>query len=360
MTQPASATRPKLSFVVPVKEEEETIEQLFYEIQQVLGDIGISDFEVIYIDDGSRDSTWACMQELARKHPMHCVSIRLRRNYGKAFALVSGFRESRGDVIITMDGDMQDDPKEIPRFLAKLDAGFDLVSGWKQNRQDPLSKTLPSRLFNWVTSRATGIPLHDFNCGFKAYRKEVLESVRLYGELHRYIPVLAHDAGFRIGEIGIHHQAREHGQSKYGWERYVRGLVDLLTVLATTRYLHRPSHLFGGLGLAAGALGAGILGYLAILWFAGAGPRGSRPLFFVGILSTILAVQLISLGVLAELVTRHSPDRSIGDIVAQKQDCRLQLGDDDPARDSQGSRASGWRRLLEPQDGTRGEFDGPA
>jgi glycosyltransferase involved in cell wall biosynthesis len=205
-----------------------------------------------------------------------------------------------------MDADLQDDPSEIPKFLAKISEGFDVVSGWKNNRQDPISKTLPSKLFNKITAKITGIPLHDFNCGFKAYKKEVLKGIKIYGELHRYIPVLAHELGFISTEVSVNHNKREFGESKYGWERYTRGLVDLLTVLATTRYLTKPGHLFGGLGVLSGLLGTLILSYLGVLWFVDDAPIGTRPLFSVGILLEILSIQMISLGVLAELITRHS------------------------------------------------------
>lgn len=314
----STAVPPFLSFVIPVKDEEKTIEPLFEQIREVMRETRHPGFEVIFIDDGSNDDSWSVMQQLAAKNRGEVLALRLRRNFGKAVALDCGFRASSGEIIFTMDADLQDDPREIPQFLAKLDAGNDVVSGWKQRRQDPLSKTLPSRLFNRVTAAMTGIPLHDFNCGFKAYRREVLENVRLYGELHRYIPVLAFDSGFRIGEIPVAHHPRTQGVSKYGWERYARGLVDLITVLATTRYLHKPGHLFGGLGLAAGTLGSAILLYLTVLWFLGLGPIGTRPLFFLAVLLEILCIQLVSLGVLAELVTRHSSGRQSQTLIAEQ------------------------------------------
>lgn len=250
------------------------------------------------------------MQSLASDDSGRVKAIRLRRNFGKAAALSIGFRACTGDIVFTMDADLQDDPSEIPRFIEKLDDGYDVVSGWKENRKDPISKTLPSKLFNKATAVLSGISLRDFNCGFKAYRREVLEGIRLYGELHRYIPVLASDLGFKIGEIPVKHHARQHGVSKYGWERYARGLLDLLTVLATTRYLQKPGHLFGGIGLASGLIGGGILFYLTMLWFLGVGPIGTRPLFFLGILLVILSIQMISLGLVAELLTRHLEPRA--------------------------------------------------
>lgn len=308
-----------LSFVIPVKDEQGTLVGLVERILaavQALGDRYAAEF--ILVDDGSTDRSWAIMNGLAARFGDAVTAIRLRRNFGKAAALEAGFREARGSIVFTMDADLQDDPAEIPAFLAKLAEGYDVVSGWKLDRQDPVSKTLPSKLFNFVTARLTGLALHDFNCGFKAYRRDVLDKIRLYGELHRYVPVLAHDLGYRVGEIPVIHHARRHGASKYGLERYLRGLIDLLTVHATTRYLKKPGHLFGGVGLAAGALGGVILSYLAVLWFLDLGPIGTRPLFFVGILLVILAIQLISLGVIAELLNRHTDARSTEMIIAER------------------------------------------
>lgn len=296
-----------LSFVIPVKDENQTLETLCRGISDVLAETDKTiRFEIILIDDGSSDNSWQVMADLAAKKSENIKALKLRRNFGKAYALSCGFKRCQGDIIFTMDADLQDDPGEIPKFLNKISEGFDIVSGWKNNRQDPLSKTLPSKLFNKMTARITGIPLHDFNCGFKAYKKEVLESIKIYGELHRYIPVLANELGFISTEVSIKHNKREFGLSKYGWERYARGLVDLLTVLVTTRYLKKPGHLFGGLGVLSGLVGTAILGYLSIIWFMGGGPIGTRPLFSIGILLEILSIQMISLGVLAELITRHN------------------------------------------------------
>ncbi|TXL15978.1 glycosyltransferase [Methylococcaceae bacterium HT4] len=296
-----------LSFVIPVKDEAQTLAGLFQGIKDALKETDKHlRFEVIFIDDGSIDDSWLEMSRLAEQNPDTIKAIRLRRNFGKAFALSTGFNECQGDIVFTMDADLQDDPAEIPKFLDKIDEGFDVVSGWKSNRQDPLSKTLPSKVFNKITSILRGISLHDFNCGFKAYKKEVLHGIKIYGELHRYIPVLAHELGFVSTEVSVKHNKREFGVSKYGWERYARGLVDLLTVLATTRYLKKPGHLFGGLGVLMGFVGSVILGYLSILWFTTDTPIGTRPLFFVRILMVILSIQMVSLGVLAELITRHN------------------------------------------------------
>ncbi|MDY6802912.1 MAG: glycosyltransferase family 2 protein [Cyanobacteriota bacterium] len=308
----------RLSFVIPVRNEEATIKPLFYRINEVMVREGIDSYEVLFIDDGSSDRSWKEITELIPQHPTLIKGIKLRRNFGKSAALSAGFGKATGNIIFTLDGDLQDDPAEIPKFLQKLESGYDLVTGWRKRRNDPLSKTLPSKLFNRVTSLLTGVKLHDFNCGFKAYRKEVLDCIKLYGELHRYIPVLAHSLGFRITEVAVEHHHRQHGKSNYGLERYARGFLDLLTVLATTHYLRKPGHLFGGLGLLVGAVGVAALIYLSILWLMEIRPIGTRPLFFFGILCVILSVQLISLGVLAELVTRN-----VNDDYVEKQICEV-------------------------------------
>ena len=299
-----------LSFVIPVHNEEATLKLLFEKIKIVMSQTGIDSYEIIFIDDGSRDNSWREIVDLATQNRQLIKAIKMRRNFGKSAALSAGFRNAAGRIIFTLDADLQDDPAEIPKFLDHLELGFDLVSGWRKQRNDPLSKTLPSKLFNAVACLLTGVKMHDMNCGFKAYRREVLQSIKLYGELHRYIPALANNLGFKIGEVVVEHHPRKHGKSNYGWERYARGFIDLLTVLATTQYLHKPGHLFGGLGLCFGFVGTVSLSYLIVIWFlnlAGMhfGPIGNRPLLFFGILCTILSVQLISLGILAELMARN-------------------------------------------------------
>lgn len=289
-----------ISFVIPVKDESKNIQELVLRISSVVSEKCSGwDMEIIIIDDGSQDNSWAVISQIAEKYN-EVKGIRLRRNFGKAVALEAGFRIAKGDIIFTMDGDLQDDPKEIPRFLEKLGEGYDLVSGWKFKRYDPLSKTLPSKLFNKVTSWATGVELHDFNCGFKCYKREVIDRLNVYGELHRYVPVLAADLGFKVGEIEVEHHPRQHGVSKYGWERYLRGLIDLITVLATTRWLNKPGHLFGGIGVLFGFVGGLILIYLAMLWLTGFGPIGDRPLLIFGVMFSIFSFQMISLGIIAE------------------------------------------------------------
>ena len=238
--------------------------------------------------------------------------VKLRRNFGKAAALSHGFAAARGGYLVTLDGDRQDDPAEIPRLIAPLDEGFDLVSGWKQSRQDPLNKTLPSRLFNWTVRRASGIQLHDFNCGLKAYRRDVVDTIHIYGEQHRYIPVVADQAGFRVTEEKVSHRRRTAGRSKYGWQRYLRGYLDLLTVLFLGRYQHRPQHLFGGLGTFLIFIGVLVELYLTIDKLAFGHPIGQRPLLLLGALLIIVGVQLLSLGLIGELIAnsraRSGPD----------------------------------------------------
>ena len=294
-----------ISFVVPMKDEAETVVPLCQEIESAMEAHDYT-FEIVLVDDGSADETWQKVVETANTLSSRIVGVRLRRNFGKATGLAAGFDACRGDYVVTMDADLQDEPSEIGKFLAKLEEGYDVVSGWKVDRQDGLTKTIPSKLFNFVVAKFTGIPLHDFNCGYKIYRREVLENIKLYGEFHRYVPVLANDLGYRIGEVGVKHNPRLHGKSKYGFERYARGMIDLVSVLATTRYLQKPGHLFGGLGLTFGGIGTAILGYLTILWFLGQGPIGTRPLFSLGVLLVILSIQIISLGILAELFNKHA------------------------------------------------------
>ena len=289
-----------LSIVVPVFNEAGSLEPLYEEIAAALPQPGA--FEVVFVDDGSTDGSISVMERLAAGHDGVRV-VKLRRNFGKAAALTHGFAEARGDVIVTMDGDRQDDPAEIPKLLARLDQGYDLVSGWKQSRQDPVSKTLPSKLFNWTVRKSTGVALHDFNCGLKAYRREVTEHVKVYGELHRYIPVLASDLGFRVAEEKVTHRRRTAGRSKYGWRRYARGYLDLLTVLFLGRYRQRPQHLFGGMGTTMVVVGVLVDLYLTIDKLFGH-PIGQRPLLLLGTLLIIVGIQLLSLGLVGELITQ--------------------------------------------------------
>ena len=296
-----------ISVVIPVHDEERSVELLYDELRSALEPLG-SEWETIFVDDGSTDGTFAALTRLHSRNENVRV-VRLRRNFGKAAALVAGFDQAQGDTVVTIDGDLQDDPAEIPRLLAKLDEGFDLVSGWKANRRDPLTRRIPSRLFNLVTSRFSGVRLHDMNCGLKAYRAEVVHGLRLYGELHRFIPVLAHYRGFRIAELPLNHRAREHGRSRYGLERYIRGFLDLLTVSFMGRYRHRPLHLFGGLGLALATVGIGILIYLTVDKAFGHA-IGGRPLLTLGVLLVVVGMQFFSLGLISEMITSHHEERA--------------------------------------------------
>ena len=295
-----------ISVVVPLLDEERSLEALYQEITAALEPLDES-FEVVFVDDGSTDGSMGVLTRLAEEET-NVVVVHLRRNFGKAAALQAGFLEARGDVVVTMDADLQDDPAEIPALLAKLDEGFDLVSGWKARRNDPFLRRLFSRWFNWATKVVSGVRLHDVNCGLKAYRAEVLQGLRLYGELHRFIPILASYRGFRVAEIPVNHRARPHGKSRYGPERYMRGFLDLLSVTFMGRYRHRPLHLFGGVGIFLGALGFVILLYLTMLWFWGHG-IGGRPLLTLGVLLVVVGIQFVSLGLLSELVTSQHEER---------------------------------------------------
>lgn len=304
--------QPRLvSVVVPFLNERDTLSTLVERIMTVLSHNGET-FEIVLVDDGSTDDSGAVAAELARRYPPVRL-ITFRRNFGKAAALSAGLVAARGDLIVTMDADLQDLPEELPNFLAQIGAGYDVVSGWKLKRHDPLSKTLPSKVFNLVLSSAFSLRLHDFNCGFKAYTREAADYLRhrLYGDLHRFTPALLHSAGFRITELPIRHEPRRFGRSKYGTGRLMRGLLDLLTVLLLTRYRSRPLHFFGGIGLGIGALGALGLIYLTALWFLGLGPIGDRPLLLFSMLAALAGLQFIGVGLIGEMIvdTKGRQDR---------------------------------------------------
>jgi glycosyltransferase involved in cell wall biosynthesis len=290
-----------LSIIIPICNERDNLTELYQQLTLVLSRLHCT-YEIIFVDDGSTDGSLELCRKLTTLSPQ-VVLVELRRNFGKATALQAGFHIARGATLITMDGDLQDDVKEIPHFLDALESGLDLVSGWKQHRQDPLSKTFPSRVFNWVTAWLSGVPLRDFNCGFKAYRREVVQRLNLYGELHRYIPVLAHAQGFRVGEIPVEHHPRRHGKSKYRFERFFRGACDLLTTLFLCGFQRQPLHLFGLVGLGFLGLGVSIDTYLAFLWLAGLAYIGNRPLLMLGTLLIIVGIQILIFGLLAELIT---------------------------------------------------------
>jgi glycosyltransferase involved in cell wall biosynthesis len=301
---PHENAAPDLSVLVPVLDEAESVDELAARIAAVAESLQLS-FEIVFVDDGSRDGTVERIRAAHQRDP-RVKLVRLRRNFGKAAALCAGFDHCRGRLVLTMDGDLQDDPEEIPRLLEALDSrDLDLVSGWKRQRSDPASKRWPSRFFNWVTRCVARVELHDFNSGFKVYRREVLEQVSIYGELHRFIPVLASRRGFRVGEIEVRHHARRHGASKYGWDRLYKGLLDLITVLFITKYTRRPLHLFGAFGLIFLGVGFGVNLYLAILWFGGE-PLSNRPLLLFGVLVMVLGFQILTTGLLGEMITFKS------------------------------------------------------
>lgn len=295
-----------LSVVVPVYDEAESLAELYAELVEALDRLGLP-FEIIFVDDGSADRSPGILLGLFADDERVQV-IQFRRNFGKSAALQAGFSAARGDAVVTLDADLQDVPAEIPRLIAELDRGADLVSGWKFPRHDPLSKRVPSSVFNAVVRRMTGVRLHDFNCGLKAYRAEVLAEIRLYGELHRYVPVLAHFRGFRVSEIQVRHRPRRYGVSKFGPGRFARGFFDLLTVLFLTQYTRRPLHFFGWFGLSTLAVGFLINAYLAVLWFLG-NPIGSRPLLTLGVLLMIVGVQFVVFGLLGEMIASTAPQR---------------------------------------------------
>jgi glycosyltransferase involved in cell wall biosynthesis len=304
-----------ISVVVPVHNEERSVALLYDELDSALQPLG-TPWEAVFVDDGSTDGTHAALTRLHAGQE-NVIVVRLRRNFGKSAALAAGFAQARGDVIVTIDGDLQDDPAEIPRLLLKLDEGFDLVSGWKTRRRDPLRRRVLSKVFNSVTGWVSGVRLHDMNCGLKAYRAEVVRGLRLYGELHRFIPVLAYQRGYRVAELPVNHRPREHGRSRYGLERYVRGFLDLLTVSFIGRYRHRPLHLFGGIGLALSVAGTGILVYLTIDKILGHA-IGGRPLLILGVLLVVVGIQLVSLGLITELITSHHEERATAEERAQR------------------------------------------
>lgn len=298
-----------LSLVIPVMDEEGNVEELHRRLSSVLDGIPLTS-EIVFVDDGSRDKTVARLEDLFRLDSRVRV-VALRRNFGKTAALVAGFAEASGDIVITMDGDLQDDPAELPRMLEALGADLDLVSGWKRVRHDPWTKRLPSKFFNATVRRFTGIPLHDFNCGFKVYRREVLEDLKLYGELHRFIPVLAYWKGYRVGEIAVQHHPRRSGQSKFGAGRLFKGLLDFMKVLFLTRYMQRPLQLFGLLGLALSGLGVVGLVYLGVLKVLGQSVfQAHGPLLFLSGILLVSGLQLFVLGLLGEMLRHYGYEAS--------------------------------------------------
>jgi glycosyltransferase involved in cell wall biosynthesis len=296
-----------VSIVVPVMNEEQSVHLLFEKLSEQIEKMGLS-YEVIFVDDGSTDNTFKELKKLYEEHRGIVRVIRFRRNFSKTPALVAGFSRCRGDIIFTMDGDLQDDPEEIPRFLEKLDEGYDLVTGWKFPRLDPLSKTFPSRIFNGMVSSLTGVHLHDINNGFKAYRRELIEDphLKLYGEFHRFVPVMAHWRGFKVAEIKVRHHPRKFGVSKFGARRFARGLIDLLNVLFLTSFLRTPLRLFGPLGFFTFLLGILVDGFVVVRRFLYGQPIHEQPLLFVGILLMIFGVQFVLTGLQSEMIRHYA------------------------------------------------------
>jgi glycosyltransferase involved in cell wall biosynthesis len=293
-----------VTVIVPLYNEEDSLVELSVALKKVLEGMRCT-WEVIFIDDGSTDKSYQKLQEIHRVNSrFKCVKF--KRNYGKSSALQEGFKAAKGDYVITMDADLQDDPDEIPAMITKLNEGYDLVSGWKKVRHDPFIKKHTSKLFNYVTSKMVGLKLHDYNCGLKAYVKDVVKNIKVYGEMHRYIPALAHLSGYKVTEMAVTHHERKYGKTKYGVSRFFNGLFDLITVLFTTKYIKNPLHLFGFIGVLSSLLGVGILVYLTILKFFESTPISGRPLFFIAILMAIVGVQFFSIGLIGEMITKTS------------------------------------------------------
>lgn len=297
-------SRKEISIVIPAYNESENLPHLVAEISEVMKSV-TSNYEVIIVDDGSLDKTAETIEILSKNDLGRVWGIQFRNNFGKAEALKEGFKMAEGETIITMDADLQDDPKEIPNFIAKINEGHDLVSGWKQNRKDTFVKNNTSKFFNYVTSKFSKVKLHDFNCGFKAYRKEVAKNLDLYGQLHRYIPVMARNMGYKIGEVPVHHRKRKFGKTKYGPIRFINGFLDLLTVMMLTKYFKRPAHFFGGIGSVALVVGISIGLYITYLRLTSGSIQNRLPLFIAGILLIMVGFQFISLGLIGEMFVKN-------------------------------------------------------
>lgn len=292
----------KLSFVIPVFNEQDSLKQLYSEI---IENVKNYEYEIIFVDDGSTDNSFKVLQKLTSADS-NVKLIKLRKNFGKSAGLNVGFEAAAGDIVFTMDADLQDDPKEIASFISKIEEGYDMATGWKVKRRDPISKTWPSKLFNKVTTNTFKLKLHDYNCGFKAYKKELINELDIYGEMHRYIPALAHALGFTIAEVPVHHRKREHGKTKYGSERYLRGFLDLLTVKLVTGYIHSPLYLFGRIGFGFGIVGFIIALYLSVMKLCFGQPLYNRPLLYLATLLMIIGLQFFSIGLLGELIVNRN------------------------------------------------------
>jgi glycosyltransferase involved in cell wall biosynthesis len=305
LAQETADLRPRISIVIPALNESESLPELERRIRETLQPT--DPYEIVFVDDGSTDDSWAVMQRLA-SGDSRIHAVRLRKNFGKAMGLSAGFSRARGEIVIMMDADLQDDPAELPKFIAKIEAGFDVVVGWKVKRLDPANRLVLTRIFNATVRIVTGVKLHDMNCGFKAYRRDVVKTIPIYGDLFRFIPALAQWEGFRVTEVPVTHHSRKHGKSRYGIERILRGFFDLLSVMFLTKYSRRPMHLFGAIGLLMGAVGLGIDSYLSILWLTGH-KIGDRPLLVLGSLLIMLGIQFFSMGFIVEFLTYMNQKR---------------------------------------------------
>lgn len=298
-------SRKLISFVIPAKNEEESVEILHHEIINIVKK-NKQAYEIIFVDDGSTDKTFEKFKKI-RKKDRNVKIIQLRGNFGKSVALQTGFNKSKGDVVFTLDADLQDNPNEIPNFLKKLDEGFDLVSGWKKKRHDPsIAKVIPSRIINYLTRKLTNVQIHDTNCGFKVYKREVIDNLNLYGELYRFIPIVAAKQNFIVGEVVIEHRARKYGKTKFGWGRGIKGILDLLTIIFLTGYLKRPGHFFGSLGLLSFLIGFVIGLYITYLRITTGTIQYHQPLLFLGMLLMIAGIQFVSTGLVAEMITNYN------------------------------------------------------
>ncbi len=293
----------KLSIVIPIYNEEENIPKLYEELKGVLEKLPY-DYEIIFVDDGSTDRSFELLEEIAKKDPKVKV-VKFRRNYGQTAAMYAGFQHAEGDVIITMDGDLQNDPHDIPKLLEKINEGYDIVSGWRKNRKDPfLTRILPSKIANWIISKVTGVHLHDYGCTLKAYRKEVAKSYRLYGDMHRFLPAVAKGFGAKVTEVVVNHRPRLYGKSKYGIGRTIRVILDIFLVKFLNDYLNKPLYVFGGMGFTLAVIGFLILLYLAVEKIFFGASIGGRPLLILGVLLFLSGLQLISTGIIAEVIIR--------------------------------------------------------
>jgi len=292
---------PEVSVIIPLYNEVESLAELYHKLKKALQSIRRT-YEIIFIDDGSTDKSYEVLQELYQQN-RNIKIYQFRKNYGKSAALAFGFSKASGDFVITMDADLQDDPEEIPSLIDKLESGYDLISGWKKKRYDPFIKKYTSRIFNRITAWVSGLKIHDFNCGLKAYRRTVIQNFQIYGQLHRFIPMLAHWQGFRVGEMEVQHHARKFGKTKFGPSRFFAGFFDLLTISFLNRFNKRPLHLFGTLGLLSLSAGMLISLYLAFYWFFINSALSNRPILFLGILLIIVGIQFISIGLLGEMIT---------------------------------------------------------